>query len=68
MYLAARNEANAQAAIEQLYSDNPTVNKGSLVWLPLDLADLESVKMAAETVLKQESRLDILGMLNLTRV
>ena len=61
VYLAARNKAKAQAAIKKLYLDNPIIEDGSLAWLPLDLADLDNVKNAAETLMKQEKRLDILG-------
>jgi NAD(P)-dependent dehydrogenase (short-subunit alcohol dehydrogenase family) len=62
VYLAARSESRAQEAIEKLYSEIPTLERGKLVWLPLDLADLDSVAKAAETIRENEARLDILSM------
>ncbi len=61
VYLASRNKAKAQAAIKTLHLENPGITRGSLLWLPLDLADLDNVKRAAETLINGESRLDILG-------
>jgi NAD(P)-dependent dehydrogenase (short-subunit alcohol dehydrogenase family) len=59
--VAARNEARAHAAIEKIHANNKGVEVGKLVFLPLDLADLDSVVEAAEWFMKQESRLDILS-------
>ena len=59
--MAARSEAKAHAAIEKLYANNKSVAVGKLIFLPLDLADLNSVVEAAEIFLKQESKLDVLG-------
>ena len=66
MYLAARNERRAREAIEKLYSEIPTLEEGKIVWLPLDLADLDNVSKAAETILKNEARLDLLSTLTAT--
>lgn len=63
VYVAARSEAKAHAAIEKIYANNKKVEAGKLIFLPLDLADLDSVANAAEIFLKQEGRLDILGTL-----
>jgi NAD(P)-dependent dehydrogenase (short-subunit alcohol dehydrogenase family) len=62
VYLACRSEPKALAAIEQMHREGPEIKAGSLIWLPLDLMDLDSVVKAAETFLRQESRLNILGM------
>jgi NAD(P)-dependent dehydrogenase (short-subunit alcohol dehydrogenase family) len=59
--VAARSEAKAHAAIEKIYVNNKSVEAGKLIFLPLDLADLDSVVKAAEIFLKQETKLDILG-------
>lgn len=59
--MAARNEAKAHAAIERIYTNNKSIKAGKLIFLPLDLADLDSVVKAAEIFLKQETKLDILG-------
>lgn len=59
--MAARSEAKAHAAIEKMYANNKSVETGRLIFLPLDLADLDSVVKAAEIFLKQETKLDILG-------
>jgi len=61
VYVAVRSEAKAHAAIEKIYANNKKVEAGKLIFLPLDLADLDSVAKAAEIFLKQEDRLDILG-------
>lgn len=63
IYLAARSPTKAQAAIseikQQLGASNPTL----ISILELDLSSLNSVQLAAATLIEQESRLDIL-MLN----
>ncbi|KAJ7431546.1 NAD(P)-binding protein [Mycena galericulata] len=56
VYLAARLPEKAAAAIKRLESET---NK-SAIFLQLDLADLPSVRKAAETFLEQEEKLDIL--------
>ena len=59
--MAARSEAKAHVAIERIYANNKSVESGKLIFLPLDLADLDSVVKAAEIFLKQETKLDVLG-------
>ncbi|KAJ7725305.1 NAD-binding protein [Mycena maculata] len=56
VYLAARSPDKAAAAIKRLEKET---NK-SAIFIQLDLADLPSVRKAAETFLAHESRLDIL--------
>ncbi|KAJ7455116.1 NAD(P)-binding protein [Mycena latifolia] len=56
VYLAARSPEKAADAIERLEQET---NK-TAIFLKLDLADLPSVRKAAESFLVQESRLDIL--------
>ncbi|KAJ7455112.1 NAD-P-binding protein [Mycena latifolia] len=56
VYLAARSPEKAADAIKRLEEET---NK-TAIFLQLDLADLPSVRKAAETFLAQESRLDIL--------
>ncbi|KAJ7261241.1 NAD-P-binding protein [Mycena rebaudengoi] len=56
VYLAARAQEKAATAIKRL--ENET--KKTTIFLQLDLADLSSVRRAAETFLAQEERLDIL--------
>ncbi|KAJ7482828.1 NAD(P)-binding protein [Mycena galericulata] len=56
VYLAARSPEKAAAAIKRLESET---NK-SAIFLQLDLADLPSVRKAADTFLAQEEKLDIL--------
>jgi retinol dehydrogenase-12 len=46
-------------AIETVCAALPE-SKGSLSWLPLDLADLRSIKGAVEQFLSKEQRLDVL--------
>lgn len=61
VYVAARSEAKAHAAIEKMHANNKEVEAGKLIFLPLDLADLDSVAKAVGIFLKQEDRLDILS-------
>ncbi|KAJ7675265.1 NAD-binding protein [Mycena rosella] len=56
VYLAARSPEKAAAAIKRLEEET----KKSAIFVQLDLADLPSVRRAAEAFLAQESRLDIL--------
>ncbi|KAJ6462604.1 NAD(P)-binding protein [Mycena sanguinolenta] len=56
VYLAARSEEKATVAMKRL----ETETKKTAVFLQLDLADLPSVRSAAETFLAQESRIDLL--------
>lgn len=58
IYLAARSQEKAEQAIKELQA---TGQKGmSIVFLKLDLASLDSVKEAASSFLRCETRLDIL--------
>ena len=59
--MAARSEEKAHAAIKRIYASNKSIEAGKLIFLPLDLADLDSVVKAAEIFLKQEIRLDVLS-------
>ncbi|KAJ7714900.1 NAD-P-binding protein [Mycena metata] len=56
VYLAARSSDKAAAAIKRLEAET----RKTAIFLQLDLADLPSVRRAAETFLAQEARLDIL--------
>ncbi|BFZ53432.1 hypothetical protein PYCC9005_000455 [Savitreella phatthalungensis] len=61
VYLAARNEQRANAAISKLQKELEGVaDKGTVEWLPLDLCSLASTKQAAETFAAKEQRLDVL--------
>ncbi|KAJ7112766.1 NAD-P-binding protein [Mycena crocata] len=56
VYLAARSPEKAAAAIKKLEQET----KKTAIFIQLDLADLISVRNAANSYLAQESRLDIL--------
>ncbi|KAF9057072.1 hypothetical protein BJ165DRAFT_1397420 [Panaeolus papilionaceus] len=58
VYLGARNEAKAKAAIAQLQQDG--IGSGEVVWLKMDFSNARFAKKAAEEFLHKESRLDIL--------
>ncbi|KAJ7476907.1 NAD-P-binding protein [Mycena galericulata] len=58
VYMGARHEGRAAAAIEQLQSEN--IGDGSVHWLKLDLSDPRLAKAAAKDFLDKEQRLDIL--------
>lgn len=59
VHVAARDEAKANAAIAAIRDAHPD-SKGALVFLPLDLADLDAVRTAARRFLEAEQRLDVL--------
>lgn len=59
VYLAARSKERANAAIDWIRETHPD-SKGRLEFLYLELADLESIKPAAEEFLGKEKRLDVL--------
>ena len=59
VYLAARSSERTSAAISWIRSAHPD-SQGRLEFLYLELADLDSVKPAAEQFLAKESRLDVL--------
>lgn len=59
VYVAARSEAKAKAAMDGIQADAPD-SKGELRFLHLDLDDLATVKTSAETFLKENDRLDVL--------
>ncbi|RYP45910.1 hypothetical protein DL768_007804 [Monosporascus sp. mg162] len=59
VYMACRSLEKASNAIRDIENAAPT-SKGELVFLALDLADLNSVKSAAETFFSQESKLHVL--------
>ncbi|KAL2811950.1 hypothetical protein BJX63DRAFT_263741 [Aspergillus granulosus] len=59
VFLAARSEQKAKAALEDLKSSSPNA-ASKLTWLALDLSSTKSVQGAAESFKAQSSRLDIL--------
>lgn len=61
VYIGARSEERAKAAIERLRAEGLEPGNGELEWLALDLSDPRKVKESAEAFLGKEDRLDILG-------
>ncbi|KAI1123105.1 short-chain dehydrogenase [Nemania abortiva] len=59
IYVAARTEAKAKAAIEDIRGLYPT-SKGDLAYLHLDLNDLTTIKKSTDDFLAKETRLDVL--------
>jgi NAD(P)-dependent dehydrogenase (short-subunit alcohol dehydrogenase family) len=59
IYMATRNEEKSLKAIEEMKRLYPDSN-GQIHYLHLDLADLRSVKKAAEEFASKEHRLDVL--------
>ena len=59
VYVAARSEEKANAAIESIKAAFPS-SKGFLTFLRLDLADLTTIKKSADEFLSKETRLDVL--------
>lgn len=62
VYLGARNEAKARAAMAELEKDG--IGRGQVVFLNVNFSDPRWAKAAAEEFLTKESRLDILGRPN----
>ncbi|KAI0637553.1 NAD-P-binding protein [Trametes polyzona] len=60
VYMGARNEQRAQAAIERLKREGLGPGNGEVLWLKLDLSDPREVKRAAEEFMQQEQRLNVL--------
>lgn len=60
VYLAARNPSKASEAVEKIREKHGEQTAARVEVLQCDLADLDSVRKAAEQVLAKESRLDIL--------
>jgi NAD(P)-dependent dehydrogenase (short-subunit alcohol dehydrogenase family) len=57
VYLAARSEERAQAAIDDI---RRSTGKSNIHFLHLDLADLASVRKAAEEYMSKEQELHVL--------
>ncbi|EHK48753.1 hypothetical protein TRIATDRAFT_191627 [Trichoderma atroviride IMI 206040] len=60
VYIGARSESRAKQAISDILSENPSIPKELLEWLPLDLSSLPNVIKAANLFSTTETRLDIL--------
>ena len=61
VYLGARNEDRAKAAIERLNAEGLPPGNGTVEWLNVDLSDPRKAKKSAESFLEKETRLDVLG-------
>ncbi|EED80526.1 predicted protein, partial [Postia placenta Mad-698-R] len=59
VYMAARNEQRATAAIERLRAAGLGPGNGEVIWLPLDYSDPRLAKAAAEELMEKEDRLDL---------
>ncbi|PMD26405.1 short-chain dehydrogenase [Hyaloscypha hepaticicola] len=59
IYIAARSKSKALSAINDIKSAYPS-STGCLEFLPLDLADLSTIKASAQEFLSKEKRLDAL--------
>jgi len=60
VYLGARNEKKAKAAIEVLQSEGLEPGNGEVEWLSVDFSEPHRAKAAAEDFLQKEKRLDVL--------
>ncbi|TRX91241.1 hypothetical protein FHL15_007846 [Xylaria flabelliformis] len=59
VYIAARSEEKANAAIYEIKNKEPT-SKGELAFIKLDLADLSTIKASAQDFLNRETKLHVL--------
>ncbi|KAF7977330.1 hypothetical protein HWV62_4109 [Athelia sp. TMB] len=60
VYMGARSESKATAAIQRLHDEGLGDRAGEIVWLDLDLTYPSKAKAAAQYILSHEQRLDIL--------
>ncbi|RDW87995.1 hypothetical protein BP6252_00027 [Coleophoma cylindrospora] len=60
VYIGARSDEKAEAAIRQMRTSNPAISADKLHPFIADLGDLRAVTSAAQNLLTYESRLDIL--------
>lgn len=61
MYIAARSASRCEGAIEKIKAQTSgQIPEGKLKLMVIDLADLGTVKGAADEFLRQETRLDVL--------
>jgi NAD(P)-dependent dehydrogenase (short-subunit alcohol dehydrogenase family) len=60
VYIAARSTSRCQGAIEKIKKQVKGGNRGALKSMVVDLADLATVKPAAQEFLEREKRLDVL--------
>ena len=59
VYIATRSHKRTSEAIAEIEAAHPK-SKGSLIFLELILDDLSQIKSAAQTFLRQETRLDVI--------
>lgn len=64
VYLTARSESNAKAAVERIISKKPELSKDRLRWLRMDLGDTRSILDAIKELRSKEGKVDILGALS----
>ncbi|KAJ8457177.1 hypothetical protein ONZ51_g11684 [Trametes cubensis] len=60
VYIGARSEQRAKAAIERMRAEGLQPGNGEVLWFQLDLSDPRKAKESAEEFLKREDRLDVL--------
>ncbi|KAI1367099.1 NAD(P)-binding protein [Xylaria arbuscula] len=60
VYFGARSIEKAEAALEKLYEENPTIKEGQVNWVQMDMASMKSVLKGSEEILKKESKLHLL--------
>lgn len=62
VWIGARSESRTKQVIQKYDQTYAAIeNKGRLVWLPLDLANVKGVAQSAKTFLSSEQKLDILS-------
>ncbi|KAF8581953.1 NAD(P)-binding protein [Ramaria rubella] len=60
VYLAARSEEKAQAAVADIHAKHPDTKRGHVEFLKLDLSEAKKAKEAAEAFKAKETRLHLL--------
>lgn len=60
VYIGARSASKAESAINEMMTENPSIGLNKLVPFVADLSDPRAVRVAAQSLLQSETRLDIL--------
>lgn len=62
VYATTRSEAKARETQRKLVSRYPNIDLETIIWLQLDITDLNSITNLAEEFKKREGKLHILSM------
>ena len=61
VYFSARSEAKANTTKEYIFSESPNVAKENLLWLQLDMLDIQNILAVVDEIKLKERKVDILS-------